>query len=218
MAAMEELKTDFWASALIRRAEIGGAFAGVVHKGDTDAGAVLVKVATLDRRARLYGPARNGEGERIWLDLSAGSLGDVESDVDDYVRGLKPGYAVSTEYSQDDTWDGTGTPPASTVEGFYVYDGGDVDGTEYWNTLEVMLRAGQVWVWWNGLLVAPSAALSNALATPVDIGTPYFPLATGRSHGKFGMRLWPGAKVRKVSVRTQPRVFSEFTYGQLELA
>jgi hypothetical protein len=86
MAAMEELKTDFWASALIRRAEIGGAFAGLVHKGDTDAGAVLVKVATLDRKARLYGPARNGEGDRIWLDLSAGSLGDVESEVDDYVR------------------------------------------------------------------------------------------------------------------------------------
>lgn len=83
---MEELKTDFWASALIRRAEIGGAFAGVVHKGDADAGAVLVKVASLDRRARLYGPARNGDGARIWLDLSAGSLGDVESDVDAYVR------------------------------------------------------------------------------------------------------------------------------------
>jgi hypothetical protein len=82
---MEELKTDFWASALIRRAEIAGAFAGVVRKGDADAGAVLVKVATLDGKARLYGPARNGEGERIWLDLSAGSLGDAEADVDDYV-------------------------------------------------------------------------------------------------------------------------------------
>ncbi len=51
---MAELKTEFWASALIRRAEIGGAFAGVVRKGDADAGAVLVKVATLDGRARLY--------------------------------------------------------------------------------------------------------------------------------------------------------------------
>src|SRR5690606_41291888 len=83
---MDELKTDFWASALIRRAEIGGAFAGVVKKGDTDAGAVLVKVATLDGKARLYGPARNGEGERIWLDLSAGSLGGDEREVDGYAR------------------------------------------------------------------------------------------------------------------------------------
>lgn len=83
---MFELKTEFWASALIRRANIAGAFAAVVRKGDTDAGAVLVKVSTLDGRARLYAPARNGEGERIWLDLSAGPLGDNEPDVDFYVQ------------------------------------------------------------------------------------------------------------------------------------
>jgi len=83
---VEELKTDFWASALIRRAQIGGAFAGVVRKGDTDAGAVLVKVATMNRKARLYAPARNGEGDRIWLDLSAGTLGDDEAEVDAAIR------------------------------------------------------------------------------------------------------------------------------------
>jgi len=83
---MAELKTDFWASALIRRAAIGGAFAGVVRRGDSDAGAVLVKVASLDGRARLYAPARNGEGERIWLDLSAGALGDDERAVDEAAR------------------------------------------------------------------------------------------------------------------------------------
>ncbi|HRP10639.1 MAG TPA: DUF1491 family protein [Terricaulis sp.] len=83
---MPELKTDFWASALIRRAAIGGAFAGVVRRGDSDAGAVLVKVASLDGRARLYAPARNGEGERIWLDLSAGALGDDERAVDEAAR------------------------------------------------------------------------------------------------------------------------------------
>ncbi|MBX3509981.1 MAG: DUF1491 family protein [Hyphomonadaceae bacterium] len=83
---MAELKTDFWVSALIRRAQIGGAFAAVARKGDTDAGAVLVKVASLDGRARLYAPARAGEGERVWLDLSAGSLGDEEAAVDAYAR------------------------------------------------------------------------------------------------------------------------------------
>lgn len=83
---MYELKTEFWAAALIRRAAIGGAFAAVARKGDTDAGAVLVKVATLDGKARLYAPARNGEGERIWLDLSAGTLGDNEADVDAQIR------------------------------------------------------------------------------------------------------------------------------------
>lgn len=82
---MQQLKTEFWVGALIRRAQGGGAFAGVVRRGDGDAGAVLVKVATLDRRARLYAPAQNGEGERIWLDLSAGPLGDEEAAVDDHV-------------------------------------------------------------------------------------------------------------------------------------
>jgi len=82
---MAELKTAIWASALVRRAEIGGAFAGIVRKGDPDAGAVLVKVATMDRKARLYTPAQDGQGEIIWLDLSNGSLGDEEQAVDAYV-------------------------------------------------------------------------------------------------------------------------------------
>jgi hypothetical protein len=80
-----ELKTEIWASALIRTAAAAGAYAAVARKGDPDAGAVLVKVATLDGRARLYAPARDGEA-RIWLDLSAGPLGDDERNVDAYAR------------------------------------------------------------------------------------------------------------------------------------
>lgn len=81
-----ELKTDIWAGALIRRAEIGGAFAVVARHGDPDAGAVLVKVAQLNGKARLYTPALDAEGAQIFLDLSAGSLGDEEAAVDAYVR------------------------------------------------------------------------------------------------------------------------------------
>lgn len=81
------LKTDFWVSALIRRAEIAGCFAGIVRKGDPDAGAVLLKAATLNGKARLYTPASRGEeGDRVWIDLSAGALGDTEADVDAYAR------------------------------------------------------------------------------------------------------------------------------------
>jgi hypothetical protein len=86
MAATPELKTEIWAQALIRRAQVGGAMATVARRGDRDAGAALVKVATLDGRARLYAPARDGEGERIWLDLSAGALGEDEAAIDEYVR------------------------------------------------------------------------------------------------------------------------------------
>ena len=79
-----ELRTEIWVQALIRRAEIVGAFAAVVRKGDGDGGAVLVKVSTLDGRARLYAPARDGAGERIWLDLSSGPLGAAEPAIDEY--------------------------------------------------------------------------------------------------------------------------------------
>jgi hypothetical protein len=62
------LSTDIWVSALIRRAELGGAYPVVVKKGDARAGAVLVKV--VDRRAgavALYAEATRGDGERVWM-------------------------------------------------------------------------------------------------------------------------------------------------------
>jgi hypothetical protein len=83
---MPLLKTEIWAQALMRRANVGGAFAGIVRRGDPDAGAVLVKVATLDGRARLYAPAQNAVGDRVWLDLSSGPLGFEEAAVDAHAR------------------------------------------------------------------------------------------------------------------------------------
>jgi hypothetical protein len=62
------LSTDIWVGALIRRAELAGAFATVLRRGDGRAGSVLVKV--LDRRAgaaRLYAEATRGDGERVWM-------------------------------------------------------------------------------------------------------------------------------------------------------
>ena len=62
------LSSDIWVSALIRRAELGGAYATVVRKGDPRAGAVMVKV--LDRGggvARLYSEAVRADGERFWM-------------------------------------------------------------------------------------------------------------------------------------------------------
>ncbi len=62
------LSTDLWVSALIRRAELGGAFAMVARKGDPQAGAVLVKTYNpLTREARLYSEATRGDGERVWM-------------------------------------------------------------------------------------------------------------------------------------------------------
>jgi hypothetical protein len=157
------------------------------------------------------------------LDMSLPYEEDVIADnADDYVRGLAPGYAVSAVYSQTGPFTGVGSQPDASPEGFVVYDGGAQLGgiqAEYWNTLEIMLRDNQVWIWWNKLLVPPSAALSAALPTSVAVETPYFTLDQdpNRQFGKVGMRLWPGATVRRFDVRTQLSIFSEFAYGQLEV-
>ena len=78
------LSTDLWAGALIRRAELAGAFATVARKGDARAGTVLVK--TLNRRsgeARLYAEAFRGEGERVWMQPVPSH---AEKDLDAYVE------------------------------------------------------------------------------------------------------------------------------------
>jgi hypothetical protein len=51
------LRTDFFVSALIRRAEAGGAFAAVARRGAAEAGAVFVLVDRRDASFDLYGPA-----------------------------------------------------------------------------------------------------------------------------------------------------------------
>ena len=78
------LSTDIWVGALIRRAELAGAFAVVVRKGDPRAGAVLVKA--LDRRkglVRLYAEATRADGERIWM---RPAHAEAERELDAYVE------------------------------------------------------------------------------------------------------------------------------------
>lgn len=78
------LSTDLWVGALIRRAEIGGAFATVARKGDPRAGAVLVKVVDrLSGVTRLYSEATRGDGERIWMQPVSST---EEPDLDAYVE------------------------------------------------------------------------------------------------------------------------------------
>jgi hypothetical protein len=76
------LATEIWVSALIRRAQIGGAFATVVRHGDDKAGAVLVKVYNpMTREARLYAQASTGEDEAVWMEPKPGAN---ESELDAY--------------------------------------------------------------------------------------------------------------------------------------
>ena len=61
------LKTSIWVAALIRRTQLGGASAYVTRKGEPDSGAVLVKIALLDGRARVWSSAYGGDGHRRWI-------------------------------------------------------------------------------------------------------------------------------------------------------
>jgi hypothetical protein len=51
------LRTDFWVSALRRRAEAAGAFISIARRGNEEAGAIFVLVDRRDGRFDLYGPA-----------------------------------------------------------------------------------------------------------------------------------------------------------------
>ena len=78
------LSTDLWVSALIRRAELAGAFATVARKGDPRAGTVIVKAFdTSNRRARLYSEAFGPDGERLWMQPVES---EFESELDDYLQ------------------------------------------------------------------------------------------------------------------------------------
>ena len=78
------LSTDLWAAALIRRAELAGAFATVARKGDARAGTVIVKAFdTANRRARLYSEAFSPDGERLWMQPVES---EFESELDDYLQ------------------------------------------------------------------------------------------------------------------------------------
>ena len=78
------LSTDIWVGALIRRAELAGAFAMVVRKGDPRAGAVLVKALDRrDRTARLYAEATRGDGDRVWMQPVPS---EAEPELDAYIE------------------------------------------------------------------------------------------------------------------------------------
>ena len=78
------LSTDVWAGALIRRAELEGAYATVVRKGDARGGAVIVKAYnTADRTARLYTEATGQDGEPLWIQPV---VSEMESELDAYIE------------------------------------------------------------------------------------------------------------------------------------
>lgn len=85
MDAAPRLKAEIWVKALIRRCELNGASAMVVRRGDAGSGTVLVKLNTLDGMASVFAPARDGDGQLIWMRAPKGAP-VPEPEVDAYIE------------------------------------------------------------------------------------------------------------------------------------
>ena len=80
---MSGLVASFWVQAYLTRLRLTDIPAFVVAHGDNDAGAVLVKVNTLDGQARaLHRSYDLMSGARTWVELIHGA----ERDVDEAIR------------------------------------------------------------------------------------------------------------------------------------
>ncbi|MFE3836646.1 DUF1491 family protein [Pseudogemmobacter sonorensis] len=77
---MPRLTTEFWVEAYLRRLRLADIAHYLIRRGDAQAGAVMVKLATLDGRAmaweRAYDPASGG---RRWITLAEGEEALVDA-------------------------------------------------------------------------------------------------------------------------------------------
>jgi hypothetical protein len=76
------LTAEFWVHAYLARLGQAGIPAFVTARGDATAGAVMVKLATLDGRARVFqrffDPA---SGDRVWSVLAEGAEAEVDASI-----------------------------------------------------------------------------------------------------------------------------------------
>lgn len=74
------LTAEFWVRAYLARLRLADIPAFVVAKGDATAGAVLVKLSTLDGRARAFQRSFDlMSGARIWVVLAEGAEAEVDA-------------------------------------------------------------------------------------------------------------------------------------------
>ena len=79
---MTRLTAEFWVHAYLARLRFQDIPAFVVAHGDNTAGAVLVKLNTLDGHAVVFQRSFDlTSGERIWVELSAGPDAEVDATI-----------------------------------------------------------------------------------------------------------------------------------------
>ena len=70
--------SEFWVKAYMTRLRVMDIPAFLTSRGDATAGAVLVKINTLDGNAQAFQRSYDTEGNRIWVPLSEGTDREVE--------------------------------------------------------------------------------------------------------------------------------------------
>jgi hypothetical protein len=73
------LTAEFWVQAYLTRLRLAGIPAFITARGDASAGAVLVKLNTLDGQATAYQRSLDMEGNRVWVLLAEGDDAAVEA-------------------------------------------------------------------------------------------------------------------------------------------
>lgn len=74
------LASGLWVSAYLARLRLAGISAYLMARGDETAGAVLVKIATLDGRARAHQRSFDlASDTRVWVVLAEGAEADVDA-------------------------------------------------------------------------------------------------------------------------------------------
>jgi hypothetical protein len=104
VAAMR-LKSSIWVAAYLRRCQTAGVFGAVRRRGAEEAGAVFVKVATLDGKAMLYVPAPqtvyddSRPIERLFMPIAPDALSEpsVEERITKEIRFDPDAWIVETE-------------------------------------------------------------------------------------------------------------------------
>jgi len=99
------LKTNIWVAAYLRRCQGEGVFGAVRRRGAEEAGAVFIKVATMDGSAMLYVPApqtvydESRPVERLFMPVSPEPMpeGTVEERLTREVRFDPDAWIVETE-------------------------------------------------------------------------------------------------------------------------
>ena len=77
---MTRLTAAFWVKAYLRRLALENIPAYILAHGDDTAGAVLVKLATLDGQARLFQRGFDLQtGDRVWQQLEQGTEEQIDT-------------------------------------------------------------------------------------------------------------------------------------------